>query len=248
MWSAAALALACSLHLAALAQDHRPNAPKVIVDTGAYRLLHGTPVCLPVKQIVSGTVNLEVTVNSQGEVTDARVVSGPQELRKSALQSVLEWQFAADRPLPSELPVIIRFEAAPDRVKVEPQRVEAPVASPAQKTVVAAPAALPAAAPVPVREPSASSVSGERFLVKALEFDGVPLREEQKLRERIPVRAGQLTTWDDVALAIVAVRDEDASLELGVTQKFDGSATVRIQPRRAPAFPIGDRGPVPSVR
>ena len=31
-----------------------------------------------------------------GNVSDARVVSGPEELRKTALQSVLQWHFARE--------------------------------------------------------------------------------------------------------------------------------------------------------
>jgi len=46
----------------------------------------------PPKQI-SRTVTLEVTVDAQGDVSDARVLSGPMELRKAALRSALERHF-----------------------------------------------------------------------------------------------------------------------------------------------------------
>ena len=39
-------------------------------------------------------MTLEATLDQSGNVADARVLSGPPELRKAALQSVLQWQFA----------------------------------------------------------------------------------------------------------------------------------------------------------
>lgn len=43
---------------------------------------------------ITGTVIVEATLDAEGHVADARVISGPVELRKAALRSVLEWQFA----------------------------------------------------------------------------------------------------------------------------------------------------------
>ena len=46
------------------------------------------------KNGIQGLVVLEATLDQSGHVADARVLSGPTELRKTALQSVLQWQFA----------------------------------------------------------------------------------------------------------------------------------------------------------
>ncbi len=56
-----------------------------------------------------GTVTLEVTVSAEGEFVDARVVSGPDELRKQALQSVLYWR---DKPTGARhvVPITIEFK------------------------------------------------------------------------------------------------------------------------------------------
>jgi TonB family protein len=43
---------------------------------------------------ITGTVVVEATLDTEGKVDDAYVISGPVELRKAALRSVLEWQFA----------------------------------------------------------------------------------------------------------------------------------------------------------
>ena len=59
-----------------------------------------------------GTVQLEVTVGSSGEVLDARVVSGPDELRSQALQSALTWRHTKDAAARRVLPVTIDFKKA----------------------------------------------------------------------------------------------------------------------------------------
>ena len=46
-------------------------------------------------------------------MTDARVISGPDELRRTALQSVLQWHYPTDAALPTTIQSVIRFEAAP---------------------------------------------------------------------------------------------------------------------------------------
>jgi TonB family protein len=57
------------------------------------------PVYYPgdaVREGIEGPVMAELTVNAAGEVVDARILSGPEELRKVILQAVLRWQYAAD--------------------------------------------------------------------------------------------------------------------------------------------------------
>lgn len=43
---------------------------------------------------VEGTVTVELDLDSRGMVADARVLTGPQQLRAAALKAALEWQFA----------------------------------------------------------------------------------------------------------------------------------------------------------
>ncbi len=67
----------------------------ITVQPGA-TLLHRSSVSYPqgaLESQVDGTVVLELSLNNQGAVTDARVISGPETLRASALQSVLDWHY-----------------------------------------------------------------------------------------------------------------------------------------------------------
>ena len=61
------------------------------------------------RRTVTGDVLLELSLNPKGEVADARVLSGPDELRKAALASALEWHYAADTAPPSLVHATIHF-------------------------------------------------------------------------------------------------------------------------------------------
>jgi len=70
------------------------DAPGVTVDLGGAGIMHRTGVFYPaaaLKQGVQGTVVVEVKLDSSGNVSDAHVLSGPEELRKAVLESVLQW-------------------------------------------------------------------------------------------------------------------------------------------------------------
>jgi TonB family protein len=75
------------------------DAPGVTVDTGGAALMHRAPVAYPEAaraRNIQGNVVIEVKLDGAGSVSDARVISGPDELRGAALQSVLEWHFARE--------------------------------------------------------------------------------------------------------------------------------------------------------
>jgi len=69
------------------------DAPGVSVDTAGAPLLHRAPVASPGSN-TEGSVVVQVKLDDRGNVTDASVLSGPEELRKTVLQSVLNWHFA----------------------------------------------------------------------------------------------------------------------------------------------------------
>jgi TonB family protein len=100
------------------------DAPGVKVDLGGSSIRHRTPVPYPepaAKKGITGIVQLEVKLDSDGNVVDAHVLSGPEELRKASLESVLNWHFAADAARGTRL-VNISFSDQGQAVQVtEPQ-------------------------------------------------------------------------------------------------------------------------------
>ena len=75
------------------------DGPGVTVDLGGASVLHRTAVRYPMGARTShteGTVVLELQLDANGTVADARVLSGPLELRASSILSVLQWHFTKD--------------------------------------------------------------------------------------------------------------------------------------------------------
>jgi len=118
--SAAALALVAtfavrSFPLQAQGQARSAGSKPVEIVKGGEHLLHGELPEYPrhaIEQKVEGDVLLDIAVDDQGEVSDARVLSGPDELRKAALGSVLGWHFAPSAVRSASTQATIRFTLA----------------------------------------------------------------------------------------------------------------------------------------
>ena len=109
-----------------------PDGAGVTVNLNGSQLMHRTPVSYPAEAIakgVEGTVVVQVRLDSNGEVIDAAVLSGPDELRKGVQQSVLNWHF--DKSAGSATRVVNIDFAKPPNAAVIPAAV-APVATRAQ--------------------------------------------------------------------------------------------------------------------
>src|SRR5262249_38324817 len=120
------------------------DAPGVSVELAESNLLHRAPVEYPVEaraKGIQGTVTLDVDIDENGAVTDARVVSGPQELRRAALQSVLQWHYSKNMPLPAKAQVNVRFDLpsaapVPAAPQPKPQPAIVPPVTPATPSIV----------------------------------------------------------------------------------------------------------------
>ena len=115
---ALAAGLACLAITTNWARGQAPvsvDQPGVRVDLGKSSVVNRTGVSYPdaaQKKGVKGPVTVEVTVDENGNVSDARVVKGPEELRKSVLESVLKWKFAQDEAK-SKRQVKVEFQPPP---------------------------------------------------------------------------------------------------------------------------------------
>ena len=144
--SAAALVLAAtvavrSFPLEAQGQDLKTEAstgqPIQIVKGGEH-LLHASLSEYPrraIEQKVQGDVLLELVTDERGEVADARVLSGPDELRRAALESVLQWHYSPNARSSTSVQATLRFrlpaeDPEPDktihtlRLKMEDQKMD----------------------------------------------------------------------------------------------------------------------------
>jgi TonB family protein len=71
----------------------------VSVDLGGAAVLHRSWVEYPESardKGIQGTVAVEVTLDGDGNVSDAHVVSGPMQLRRTVMSSIFDWHFTRD--------------------------------------------------------------------------------------------------------------------------------------------------------
>ncbi len=76
------------------------------------RILHRTSVSFPAQAMskrVEGVITIEMSLDSQGAVSDARVLSGPEELRSGVLASVLQWHYIREASGPASVIATIEF-------------------------------------------------------------------------------------------------------------------------------------------
>ena len=93
-----------------------PAGAPVQVVRGGDHLLHGDLPEYPARAIdqkVEGDVVLDVAVDDRGEVSDVRVATGPDELRRAALESVLRWHYAKAAVSNTSTQVVLRFHLPP---------------------------------------------------------------------------------------------------------------------------------------
>jgi len=160
-------------------------------------------------------VVVSVSVNSSGEVTDARVVSsqGPEELRRAVLSSVLNWHFSTDRwdvggvtrPIPPSFEIAVEFDGArqlPERTSPEPPQL-----------------------------------AGRSYTVERITWSSPP---SGPLREKIAGAGGLIQVGDTIASERFreiekGLRAIDSHLQLGVAIKDDRvTLRISIEPSAAP--------------
>jgi protein TonB len=165
-------------------------------------------------------VVVEASVDSKGEVTDARVVSGPLELRRAALQSVLQWHYSTDQGLPPSVRVIIHFGEAP--AGGVSGGVAGGVVGGVRGGLVGVITNVPPSAPVTIRD---------------IEIQGVTPEIARLVRDRIPVHVGDQAGPEIVGRVMAAAHQIDEHFQVGlVLNSSPGGrdATLRINIPGAP--------------
>jgi TonB family protein len=196
------------------------DSPGVTVDVGGAALLHRSPVVYPESaraKGVQGVVMLELTLDAAGNVADARAVSGPDELRKPALQSALNWHFARD-VAGAKRQVTIAFQPPPAGQQSEPPRVVRNIGV----------AFTPDAA-----------AKRERT-IKSINTTGLSDDARNELLSKLPVRVGATMTPDLLMASFKAVREYDEHLNLTAAPTSDDQVAVYISPNQGVITPSAD--------
>ncbi len=224
--SLSVLAAACWIVTAAFPLAAAPemvaDSPGVSVDLNGATLMHRAPVLYPQAartRGIQGAVLLQVKIDSSGNVSDAQVLSGPEDLRKPALQSVLNWHFASDSAA-STRQATISFQL------------------PAEEVRPAAPATLPAPLPVVGRVPGRT--------IESIRINGLSDQASADLASRLPA-AGETLSPEDLEKMRQTIRSFDEHLAVAAIP-VGGNLRVSISlPPPAPAAPalLASDGPTP---
>jgi hypothetical protein len=88
------------------------GAQPIVIESGGDHLLRRGALEYPrwvQDEHVEGLVEVQVSTDKMGRVLDARVLDGPQELRRPVLRSVLDWQYDPQAKPPGTYQIAVRF-------------------------------------------------------------------------------------------------------------------------------------------
>ena len=232
------LAAACWFVTSALPLSAAPQAVSdaagVTVDLEGSAVIHRTGVNYPeaaLKGHVQGSVSLEATLDSSGNVVDAHVISGPQELRRAALQSVLQWHFTMDSGATTRR-VNINFatpqeSAMPAAIPGVVGGVPGGVSSGVVGGIIGS---VPSSGPAPMAPlrkgsgiPSLAGKTLSNYVI-----NGLSDQARSDLLSRMPVRAGEVMAEDSFDRIAKAVHDYDEHLTVGRTINSNGDLRIVI--------------------
>jgi TonB family protein len=183
------------------------DSPGVTVVLNGSTLLHRAPVEYPAaakQKGVQGTVVLVATLDEKGNVTDARVLAGPAELRRASLESVLRWQFAPD---PANSIRLLQIEFA---LPLTPSRDTGPDFFPSLVVLPRAPA----------------GPFGKRL--ESIQILGLSPEGRDQLAARLPVREGDALSEELAQATAKAVREFDEHLNMGLLGTTETGTTLQI--------------------
>jgi TonB family protein len=179
------------------------DAEGITVDTGGAAIAHRAGVGYPNAaraKGVQGTVAVDVTIAADGTVIDARVASGPDELRRASLEAVLQMHFA-------------RSAAGAKRVNLTFTLPNGPVPS----------SIRPAGGFL-----GSPSMMVGTAKIKKVEILGLGSTTEQELRSRLPVVEGEILNEGTWGRLHHAATEFDEHLFVGIMPSGSDEVTVRI--------------------
>jgi TonB family protein len=195
---------------------------------------------------IQGTVVLQVKLDAKGEVGDVSVLSGPDELRRAALQSVLQWHFTKDAAL-STRQVSIAFQVPKESAATAqttggatagvvggvPGGVSSGVAGGVIGGIVGS---------VPAREAAPDT----ELTIKKIVVTGLSDQARTELLDRLPVREGDTITLDQFKKVTQAVAEFDEHLAFRISHLANKEMQITITAPGAGGVLGGIIGSVPS--
>lgn len=229
----ALLSASCWFVTAALPLQGAPQSvvdgEGVSVQMNGAQLMHRAPVSYPRDAMVKGVegnVVAQVKTDGAGNVVDASILSGPDELRKSVLQSVLGWHFAKDSAQTTRQ-VTIGFVLPKDAAAIP----------------------TPVTAVVPTRvvrgDFSAQRPASDTQLnIKAINVVGLSDEVKNELLKSLPVHEGDTVPFQNLLSISRAVHEVDEHLTIG----FNGPPSDTTLTIRTPEAPLATAAAIPAAK
>jgi TonB family protein len=244
------------------------DAPGVTVGLNGASLLHRLPVEYPAAALragIQGTLSVEVKLDAKGNVIDAHVLAGPDELRRAALESVLEWHFAGDSTGATRV-VQITFEL-PNTPEAQPAAGQSATVSsgvgsgtgvvvtsrvqdrPFVGTSITASnvtggivrsGSLGGSIPPPTGQveghPSFTR-DGPPLRIQAINVDGLPQPARDELLSRLPVHEGDTFSNESIQKITQAAKEFDEHLSVRFSAGSNGVSIQILAPGAQPPVP-----------
>ena len=214
------------------------DAAGVSVDAQGARFMHRAPVTYPRDAQmagVEGVVLAQVKVDSDGSVSDASILSGPEQLRKPVLQSVLSWHFTKDAAGSTRQIGVTFHLPAPEASGTLNAERDAAIAA---AQVVAVPpsggvangkrSSTPSVVPaVPGSMPAEVS---DVVTVQAIQLQGLGIPDDEFLAKLPPLHVNDRVTRQTLFTFLQAVHQLDAHLNasFGSANAAPNNVTLRI--------------------
>jgi TonB family protein len=204
------------------------DAAGVAVNVNGSQLMHRSPVAYPPEALakgIEGTVVVQVKLDANGEVSDATVLSGPDELRKAVLQSVLTWHFEKSAAL-STRTVNIDFVKPANSASSETTATDRSFGVlPNYRTALPAGASgqmrMAPAPPAPPPPPTAGKL--DHIVVTGLSDSA-----RSELLSSLPIQEGGEWTGQMFAAVKEAATKFDSHLSVGLARSAGGELTLNI--------------------
>jgi TonB family protein len=236
----------------------------VSVEMSGAGLMHRSAVNYPPAALnshIEGTVVVQVKLGAKGEVVDATVMSGPDELRKSVISSVLDWHFMRDAAN-STRQVSVTFQLPKVAAASSSVTVEAQAGSVQDGVVRGVPGGkkgeirtgvlggMVGSGPIGgIIGAAPSAAPANAGTVKSIVVRGLSDQARNELLAQLPIHEGDTLTGEAFSKLIQTVKDYDEHLSTGMMRdNATGDLTVQISApgatwqmmsnASAPTFPV----------
>lgn len=227
-----AMAMACWLVTGALPLQAQAqvvvDGGGVTVDLAGSQLMHRSSIGYPLDALrsgIEGTVVVQARVDSKGEVIEASILSGPDELRRGVQQSILNWHF---EPGGGATHVVnIRFTKPTTPATVTMPRVMSSV-SVTEATGASGRGGMLAGMPAILAN------TPQNAHISAIAVTGLSDAARDRLLAALPVHVGDEWRAGMMPGVVEAAHAVDSHLVVDA-QTMTGSTTLRIRPSDSPA-------------